>query len=183
MKALLVALACALTVSAQKQPAKPCLLTLEQSPEIRGLKLGQTPSDVDKVLRREPHVLSLKADEIGERQESLTRYSLQDRELLKGISILGLNYLDDQLSVIRVFYDSSVRWESNLHFTSAIADSLHLPTDGWSKSEVGVRLACTGFSVETYLSQWLIIRRSGYSEEVARRKAAIEQKKRVEFKP
>lgn len=183
MKVLLVILACTLTAFAQKQPIKPCSLTLEQSPVVRGLKLGQEYGALSDILPRGRYGRTEKPDEIGEISPLFTAASVSDRNLLKGISLLRLSYIDNRLEAISIYYDSSVEWESDLHFTSAIAEQLHLPTKGWIPSEIGLRLVCDGFFVETRDTQWLVMERSGYREEMAKRRATLEQKKRAEFKP
>lgn len=182
MKHLLLILTCVLTASAQ-QPLKPCTLTLEQSPEVRGLKLGQPFAAMEmRFPRRHPRYDRI--DEAGIRQEITSAPALRNPELLKGVMLLRTVYLDDKLASIEVAYDRSVRWQSAAHFTAAIVEQLKLPNHGWRKLHPGaLTLQCNGFAIETLGSSSLKVERSDFDSEVAKRRAAVEQKKRVEFKP
>lgn len=101
---------------------------------------------------------------------------------MEGIRSIDLAYLDEKLAFMKVIYDASVKWESNLQFTAAVADQLHLPLQGW-QGESPTRLPCEGFIVGTREANTLIVQRSDFGSETAKRRAALEQKKRVEFKP
>lgn len=167
----------------KKADSHKCSLVVERSPEIRGLKLGQPFVDLDTVLPR-PSYLSRdrKPDDVGWRREIFIPLTMQEPERLKGISMAEVSYLDDRLASITITYDTSVLWESNLHFTSAIAEQLKLPMNGWY-GEINPRLTCNGFFVETSFSQKLSIELTTFRDELQKRRAIRDQQKRVEFKP
>ena len=178
-------------------PAK-CSLTLAQSPIVRGLKLGQSPSDVQNLIapdgdERSLEILRLgsgsalfRDDFVGVREQTIYS-SLIDSERLKGTRTISLRYLDDKLASFSIDYGSEVKWQSTAHFTAAIAEQLHLPTVGWGSadSRIKLRLNCDGFFVETfaYQSSELKVEKIDLETEISMRRTERERKKRVEFKP
>lgn len=188
---LLLILAAVLTVAAQKQPLKPCTLTLEQAPEVRGLKLGQRPGLLAGFF---PDSYSggirefkddIKPDEVGLYRKLITNRRLEPPDNLKGVSFIRLSYLDESLASIEITYSSDVKWQSASHFASAIAEQLRLPTDGWVDRIGNPRLECQAFFIEATnsLGGRLLIERTNLRREISTRRAVYEQKKRVEFKP
>jgi hypothetical protein len=94
--------------------------------------------------------------------------------------------LDNALVSFTIHYNREVKWQSDAHFTAAIADLLHLPVTGWTYDFIFFKLNCDGFFVRTGRASsggTLNIEAGGFRDEVARRQAVIEQKKRVGFKP
>jgi hypothetical protein len=186
-------------VLSQRQSPSPakCPLTLDESPTVRGLKLGQARSVVQELFAPNGDEKSLQAlrlgsgsarldDFVGVREQTI--YSpLFDSERLKGIRSIELRYLDDKLASFSIDYGTEVKWQSTAHFTAAIADQLQLPASswGWGEGRVKLRLDCDGFYVETfaYQSSELKIEQADLNAEVAKRKVEQERKKRVEFKP
>jgi hypothetical protein len=193
MKALILILAVALCVAAQKPQTKPkrpvlpvarCLLTPSQAPEVRGLKLGQPIQDMNRSLSVRFDGLIQDRD-LGFRETFLTKESINNPEALDGISSLHLVYMDDKLVSVEIHYSRDVNWQSNLHFAAAIADSLHLPRDGWRQRDP-TYLDCDGFYVKVSaasLMPTLEISVDNLSEEIDRRAAEFEVKKRAKFKP
>lgn len=192
----LLAASLPLNTKAQKRVAelKKCPLSIEQSPTVRGLKLGQSPNDIRTLfavegeddLTRIALGLDTRADETGIREQLISAHSLGlQAEKLKGTRYISIRYLDDRLVSFQIAYDSSVKWPSGAHFTAAIAEQLHLPTEGWQDEGLSLRLTCDGFYVQTtaYSTTQLKIERTDLETEIARRRALLEQRKRVEFKP
>jgi hypothetical protein len=186
MKALVAATLLALSVisaAAQTKKTNKCILTIEQSPEVRGLKLDQPYKEITAGgIGFSYDVPDSKPIGLRKTYFSPSRES----ELLKGVANLQLNYLDDKLANFQVSYQPGIEWESNAHFASAIAAQLKLPLVGWENNPRGPRLTCDGFFIQigrVSLGGTLTISRSDFDEEVATRRESYEQKKRVEFKP
>jgi len=73
MKTLILILALAASVFAQTTTVKPCPLTLEQSPEVRGLKLLQRYEARPRLVGAFD-ALADEPDEIGLREVSISNY-------------------------------------------------------------------------------------------------------------
>ena len=173
---------------------KKCPLTVEQSPVVRGIKLGQTIAEVRSLF---PEVdnnriasvglgfESMRSDDLGVTEQTITSTLLGDSERLKGTQHVRLRYLDGRVASFQIYYDTSVRWESSAHFAAAIADQLHLPTEGWRENHLLMRLTCSGFYVDVTAvgSNLLTISREDLDAEISRRRAKREQQKRADFKP
>lgn len=184
---LLIVVFSALPLSdfAQKRGPKlapaPCSLRIEQSPEVRGLKLDQSHNDLQKLFPRKLYTFESPVDEVGVRREVLSKSNVLDETRLSGISRLSLWYLDDKLVSIQIHYDP-VPWQSNLHFTSAVVEQLHLPKLGWKNHDPSW-LICDRFYVQTSSAFSLVISRNDLAPEIEQRIEAIKRKRRADFKP
>lgn len=177
-----------------------CTLKTEESPEVRGFKLGQAYEAVKKEV---PDLEIVgrglwdraEKDELGRRELDLSqmvRYAQIDPRApqdwvkrFEGVEGVKLIFLDDKLASIEIVYDSSTRWSDPLEFTAAIAAKLKLPSKGWRGREP-TSLRCSGFIVETtggmYAPQ-LTIKLSELDGELVTRKYENERKKKEKFKP
>lgn len=167
-------------------PPRTCTLTVDQAPKIRGFRLGQTRNEMVDMINSDSRGRLSYPDDIGFVEQSLTPSQFLDRSAFKDVQAVRLTYLEKQLWSIITIYDSETHWQSNLHFTSAVADSLGLPTKGWMGKNPS-QLNCDGFMVVTYLASELLpslmIAKTGLEEEKAARREARERQKRLEFKP
>jgi hypothetical protein len=145
-------------VSAQKiaESNEPkCSLKLDQSPPLRGFRLGMTQ---EQVLRRVPGVSIEKPDKYGLSRLRLSildtsgiiRTSVRDKAVqpditatpddgsafvldslrfpdLKGVRKLQMRFIDARLSYLQIGYDDSSKWESIDQFVQAISTKLNLP--------------------------------------------------------
>ena len=173
---------------------KKCLLTVEQSPVVRGIKLGQTIAEVrslfpeadnDRIASVALGFESMRSNDLGVTEQTITSTLFGDSERLKGTENIKLRYLDGRVASFKIYYDTSVRWQSSAHFAAAIADQLHLPAEGWRENNLLMRLTCSGFYVDVAAvgSNQLTISREDLDAEISRRYARREQQKRADFKP
>jgi hypothetical protein len=178
-----------------------CTLKPEESPEVRGLKLGQSYEDVKKGFPRGRYVSGISdyPNELGLRRfrvSDLSRLApyLLDSDVtipegwgkrFEGVEELELRFLDDKLASIEIGYDSSTKWDDPSEFTSAISQALKLPLKGWHGRSDKAQLECSGFEVitEIILNPTLTIRTVGLDEEIQRRKVEAEKSKKKVFKP
>lgn len=182
---LLLAVACFAPIQSS---AQVCKLTLEQSPEVRGLKLGQSLPAVIKHLPGRLHSegsfefrTTPQPDEVGFAKHSVS-VERSKSPTFAGILTIGVQFLDAKLVAIDIMYDPNIEWKSDLEFTASVAANLKLPTKGW-RGSYPTFLECDGFSVATYSSYRLVIAQIGIPEELAKRKRELNDKKRREFKP
>lgn len=170
-----------------------CPLTVEQSPVVRGIKLGQTVAEVRSLFPEADNPTAslalgferMTADDLGVTEQMINSTLLGNSERLKGTHSVILRYLDGRVASFKIYYDTSVRWQISAHFAAAIADQLHLPAEGWRENNVLVRLTCSGFYVDVAAvgSNQLTISREDLDAELSRRRERREQQKRADFKP
>jgi hypothetical protein len=179
-----------------------CKITLADSPEVRGFKLGQKYEDVVKgfpsgrysgVLDYEGEFGLRSVDILDVPYHARLAASLPETKLpdewvkrFEGADSVNLEFLDGMLVSIEISYDDSTKWDNPLEFTAAIASALKLPTEGWRGRPYHPQLVCAGFTVETWNETTrprFIMKTIGYESEIAKRKADAEKKKRTTFKP
>lgn len=106
----------------QKPDPKPrlnkCILTIEQSPEVRGLKLGQPYEALTNLGNDGARPLDSGENEVGLRRVYLVNY-LDRSDRLKGIDRVTLQYLEGSLVSFEMQYDYKVKWQSDAHFAAA----------------------------------------------------------------
>jgi outer membrane protein TolC len=150
------------TVTAPVQPPamtheNQCLLTPAQAPDVAGLRLGLSLSQVRALfpsLKMEP------VDESGETRATLGGEALgkqPDNSYLAGVDSIALEFTGDRLSYIRVNYPVTNRWESPDEFLSALAARLNIKGNwkrfyDWEEKDVrdakelrDLALECRGF--------------------------------------
>jgi hypothetical protein len=126
---------------------KPCTLKLEQAPELRGLRLGMSVSDIQK---RFPGFPAVSGNEVGiatvEISDIFVRNVLDqpigDKVVsfvsagpfpeLKGIKHIELKLTDGRVTEITVYYARDINWKSADEFAQKTSETLKL--DGsWRK--------------------------------------------------
>ena len=161
---LLLLIGC-VPVIAQKNPEsqKPvCPLRLDQSPELRGFRMGMTQA---AVLARLPGVTVEKPDKFGLARlrltiidlTSLIKSAARDKGVqpdmlsgpnegsafvidssrfpaLKGVRKIQMRLIDGRLSYLQISYDDEIKWESIEQFIETISTTLKLPKD-WQVPE------------------------------------------------
>jgi membrane-bound lytic murein transglycosylase D len=173
-------------IAALKAKEAGCQLTLAQAPELRGFRLGMTLAQVKEKITSESYFDRLyTVSEFGERSVRVSGYQLK-AENSKGVSDAEFEFLDDKLTLLKVTYDGSVRWNSPQEFVSRVVEALGLPPSDDSRRSA-YRLECSGFIVEIDYSSGYMPTIRIYDPEaprvVAKRRADKEEKKRREFKP
>ena len=139
----------------EKKPA--CTLGLDQSPELRGFRMGMTQA---AVLARLPGATMGKPDKFGLAQlrlsmidtSALLTSGTNDKgirpdplvapsegnafvidstrfPIFKGVRKLQMRFIDGRLSYLQVTYDDSIKWDSIEEFVDTVATNLKLPHD------------------------------------------------------
>ncbi|HZS05968.1 MAG TPA: hypothetical protein VFD58_14110 [Blastocatellia bacterium] len=191
-------------VPPEKHPAPRCQLTLDQAPAIRGFRLGM---NVNEVLALMPE--SGEKQEIKNKLEKaplipsfgFTDFSLSVNTILQtpsnlerfaGISIIRFSVLDNRVVNIQVSYLSRnlpVRPDWNAETLIAkFSLALGLPDlTNWERiSGREAKLICRGFEVFASANGdyvFITVNDSSYSEKLAQRIAAEQERLRREFKP
>ena len=131
MKILFLILGCSISAAAQSVPVKPC--QLRTPPTIRGLSLGMTRSESNRILN----------------SEKKTAEVLPQPQYF-GVDSITREFEDDKLIELGVAYKQDVKWTSR-EFARNLSRNLHLPFNAWSSfpSKMGI-MFCNGFAVRYY---------------------------------
>ena len=197
--ALLALLVCmAATIQAQSPNASSqCTLSVAQSPEIRGIRLGLS---VDKLLLLFPEDANRNAIQQGVRDSKradnygMARFDLRadpavTNARFSGVGVITVEMLDEHVTSFYVSYDGPY-WKSVDQFIGKLSEALKLPSvDNW-KMEAGDSsrsLQCNGFSVSVHTSgganNYVWVRDASVQESVKDRREASREKARQAFKP
>lgn len=138
----------------------PCSLKLEQSPVIKGLKLGMTPEQVlalfpgsneDAEVRSE---LARPASQFGLSGLLIKPESYKSKERFAEITQITFSLLDGRIYTMHVGYKGP-EWPHVDKFVEKFTEGTNLPTaEGW-QARVGLdtqmkTLKCTGFEVQIF---------------------------------
>jgi hypothetical protein len=143
---LLLLLVCSACVMAQE---RGCALTLGQSPELGGLRLGMTGDQVRaqfKIVEREPK------DDYGVTTLRLEPGSQNTEAAIRDISI---ELIKERVVSIRLVYTASTKTTDYREFTAGLSQSLRLPP-AWRPIKVGsmvseMMMECAGFKISARL--------------------------------
>lgn len=181
--ALLLLLVCSTGLLAQENK---CTLTLSQSPELGGLRLGMTEEQVRarfRIVEREP------ADEYGVASMRLEPTSSQGTGA--AVRDTSIELIKERIVSIRLVYRASERAADYTEFTASVSQSLRLPPN-WKAIKVGsmvteMMLDCLGFKISARLigARIPVLYLSALEAEptLSRRQAEKERKLRDFFTP
>lgn len=177
-----------------------CPLTLSESPELRGFRLGMS---INQVKARASNLILGKINQVGLQNGKIiyTRSTKENRDSSK-VKSVELEFLDNKLASIRVTYDGSVRWNHIDDFVYKISMSLGLPVK-WEGDEpsyysgvfIAVReIKCNSFLVRARIIEDrfsrnksyetnLLIQNTSVPEVIENRQKEVEERKREIFKP
>jgi hypothetical protein len=161
---LLSLILCAPAFGQKATEQKPtCTLGINESPELRGFRMGMTQA---AVLARLPGVTVGKPDKFGLARlrvstidsSLLIKPSPKDKGVqpdisvgpdagsafvadagrfpaLKGVRKLEMRFIDGRLSYLQVTYDDSIKWDSIEQFVETVATTLKLPREWKTPAE------------------------------------------------
>lgn len=197
----LVALCCSITTlcigqtpggsSAKSQ----CRLTLEQSPEIRGVRLGMSADKLMAVFPEEANRIAVdkavkdskKAESYGFAVFSLISDNSGANARFSGIGFIGIELLDERIASFRIGYRGP-EWKNVDQFITKLSEALHMPTVEYWVLEVGSgkSLTCDGFTVYAQtegIINVVIVNSTTAPQVVNDRREAVKEKARQAFKP
>jgi hypothetical protein len=163
-----------------------CSQKISEFPALRGLKLNMTLSDVMKIY---PLASANKpTNEIGETTLFVIKAQIVDDELKRNLKGITMVLMDDNLKLISVMYDNSVKWGSLPKFVESLSGSLNIPVKYWEGKSDGVYASavCSDFVLVAFLlgdEPSLVVQVKDYVEITKQRKRDIEEKKNKLFKP
>jgi hypothetical protein len=179
----------------------PCPVTLEQLPEVRGLKLGMTASEIK---HRYPYFTVPEANDYGYSEFSYDftlergRYEsvgADEKEPFEGIdkkdlANIGLGFLDNKVVALAVSYDQSVEWRNVSEFLDVIIKSLRLPDAAkWKEIDnANEELRCDKYIIRAttkpkHGGSGLGFYQTGIADELKKRETEAKERQRHLFKP
>jgi hypothetical protein len=140
--ATLLVLSCALTASAQG--TVQCALKLAHAPELRGVRLGMTLSQLQA---RYPKMEVGAADNLGQLRVNLMGDVLAriDPAAFNGVDHLSLYFIDNRLIGFSILYPN-LPWKDLNQFVARMNEALKL-TGSWKGNDDAQTLDCEGFQV------------------------------------
>ena len=176
---------------------QPCKLTVAQSPEIRGIRLGMT---VAKLQAAFPEAVNQAGIESAIQASKvpmnygLARVTLQASQTapnpkFANINHIGVDLLDERVSGFHVAYVGP-EWKSTEQFISKLSEAFHLPpAENWSGAANGPNrlLKCEGVVINVFSSggsnSSVTVGDLSASQVVNNRREAEKEKVRQAFKP
>ena len=156
--------------------AQTCDLTLKDSPEIRGLKLGMTKKEVEKVFPS----IDIKPVMNIFKESDLSK--LEGFENLKTLDIFFNTSFSDKvepkITNLLFVYKNDIEWNSINEFAQNLSDNLNLPFEFWKFSYDKADMNCKDFRVE--IRENFILLKSLIIENKIKE---YNEKKKKEFKP
>ncbi len=162
-------------VSVQQQGSK-CERGYEDAPELRGLRLGMSVSDVTSRFNFDPLLA----------QEDISYLSGYVRPATNDVREIRIALLDNRIFEIAVTYSGATRWNSPQDFAAQVFESLNLPGRWRSAGYRSVAIDCQGFTLTATALGFrneLKLEITGARNTVARRRAEAEQRHRQAFRP
>ena len=207
-----------LTIMASGQAQKPssvrtpCTMTVDQLPEIRGLRLGMSVGDVMAAFPEESSKKAIqqavidaqKSEAYGFGRTTLFRSNSDLNPNFSGVASIGFELLDEHVSSFRVDYARGTEWKTVDQFVNRLSDAFHLPAaELWRRVDMigrpyklesppvdyGVRdLTCNGFTILATINNGkggsaMEVKNPAAEQVVNDRREAAKEKVRQAFKP
>ncbi|HSK74569.1 MAG TPA: hypothetical protein VK892_22910 [Pyrinomonadaceae bacterium] len=144
-------------VNAQSSPFNPCLLKLSDAPTLRGLKLGMSPTEAEKIIgtkivfKNYKRKFKYSGEDEVEVDVGIKRFDFPSKATkvipsqLKGINLVTLIFFENSLYQIFVQYEKQeAEWKNSKEFTEFLSDRFNLPKESWFDTTY---LSCGGFGL------------------------------------
>jgi hypothetical protein len=195
MIACLTLLIAGQTPSGSASGQSPCSLTPEQSPEIRGVRLGMSTEQLHKLF---PEVnnrqridggitASKQPDAFGAASFGLHPDGQAPNPQFEGVNYISIRLLDERVVSFQIAY-APTEWNSVDEFVARLAEGLRLPRVSWETGNESSILKCNGFRIDAYASKnsrqsTVRVWDTSVDKIVEDRKEAAREKVRQAFKP
>jgi hypothetical protein len=163
-----------------------CTQKISEFPALRGLKLNMTRADVMKVYSLAS--ANRPTDERGVTTMFVIKGQIVQDEFKRNVKGIAMELMDDNLKVISVMYDDSVKWAALPKFVESLSESLNIPAKYWESNSSGLyaTATCSDFTLTAMLMSdepSLLIQVKDYNEIIKKREKDIEERKNKSFKP
>jgi hypothetical protein len=189
-----------------------CNMTAGQLPEIRGLRLGMSVSELLTAFPEESSKSAIqkaisdakKPDAYGFGRATLFRSAPEVNQKFSGAESISVELVDERVSMFRVDYVRGTPWKSADQFVNRLSDAFHLPAaERWKRVDqvgnlyktespavdYGTRLlTCNGFTVLATINNGnggsaIIVKNPRAEQIVDDRQESAKEKVRQAFKP
>ena len=120
-----------------------CELKMEQSPTIKGLKLGMSPQDATTLLG-----MKVKAKLEGQYSFFKNYIKKKAKGKLVGIRAMYLRFYNGKLYQIEVFYEKDFRWQTLETFIDDYSNTNNFQRGFWQTEYGYSKATCNGFSLD-----------------------------------
>ncbi len=163
-----------------------CVQRISEFPALRGLKLNMTRSDLMKVYPLAS--ANRPEDERGVITMFVIKGQIVEDELKRNVRGIAVELMDDNVKVISIMYDDSVKWVALPKFVESLSESLNVPAKYWESDSSGLyaTATCSDFTLAAMLLSnevSLSVQAKGYQGIIKQREKDIEERKRKSFKP
>jgi len=152
-----------LAVSSAAQ--ETCALNVENAPALFGLKLAQSPEEVQAVFGR---ALKIKIKKKGEKIFFQNFIKKPAPSVLAGVRALYLRFLDRRLYQIEIFYEDRPQIETLEDFEANLSETLNLPDALWQRVKGKAVINCGELTI---VADKLLTPHVELTDEPTRRKA------------
>jgi hypothetical protein len=125
--------------------SKICELTLQDSPQIRGLKLGMPRTEADGIIPGDRVRIINSSDIISYPQFSKARG-------FETVYQISAEFLENRLSLLEIVYDTEdVKWKSAKEFAAALSTNFNIPSRFWkynARNQSVAEMQCREFSIK-----------------------------------
>lgn len=196
-----IIVAAALSVAGQtpsnSAPQSGCNLTLAQSPEIRGIRLGMSPEALMNLFPEETYRLAVRraveeskqADNYGSGRFNLQPQINVPDSRFTNVYRISIGLLDERVVNFTVEYTSPL-WDDVDQFIARLSEAFGLPSaEAWRAAEGEGRktLICNDFEVQVSVStarqNWVRVRNPSTTNIVQARAQAARENERRAFRP
>ncbi len=200
--AVLTFAACVALVSVSQTPRGStvnagCILTLGQSPEIRGIRLRMTsaqlltlfPEEANRLGITEAIKRSQRVDQYGVGRFDLQADSKTANPRLTGVNYITVELIDERVTSFHISY-AGPEWKTIGQFVAKLSEGFGLPNGAsWEQGDESRKsLKCNGFVVDVYAfrgtgENWVRVQDTSAHRLVEDRREAAKEKERQAFKP
>ena len=200
--AVLTFVACVAVVSVSQTQSNStvnsgCGLTVVQSPEIRGIRLGMAseqlltrfPEEANRLAITEAIKRSKQVDQYGVGRFDLRADSKTVNPRLTGVNYITVELFDERVTSFHISY-AGPEWKTIGQFVAKLSEAFGLPNDAaWEQvDESRESLKCHGFVVDVCAirgagENWVRLQDASAPRLVKDRREAAKEKERQTFKP
>lgn len=172
-----------------------CTLTREQSPEIRGIRLGMSAEQLRRLFPESNNQQTItdaianakKVESYGESRLTLQPDPRTPNPRFAGVNFISVELLDERVTRFSVQYVGP-EWNNVQEFVAKLSEGLKLPTGFSEGNDSYSNLKCDGFKIDAYVNRGstqssVYVVDTVSPQVVEDRREAAREKSRRTFKP
>lgn len=152
-----------------------CKKSLQDSPEVRGLKVGMTKESflalLDPQLRSSIITLGWAYP-----------FHFTNRAKFEGVSRIQVDFHQDRVSQLTVIYSPEIDWDDDAEFAEMLSTQFGLPAAAWTVVADQYRMHCGDFVISAKINQLELLDLTAKKNQAELERLETERKKKA-FKP